>query len=97
MERVLCMGSASTPRRYEGFLKLGYLMPQYENTSMAILVNYTDHDQDSYYGARDYQARQRLFFLIIFFSLYSDRMKIRNILRGCPLISIVMMNPSTTI
>ena len=29
-------------RRYEGFLKLGYLMPQYENTSMAILVNYTD-------------------------------------------------------
>lgn len=49
-------------RRYEGFLKLGYLMPQYENTSMALLLNYTDHDQDSYYGARDYQARQRTFF-----------------------------------
>ena len=49
-------------RRYEGFLKLGYLMPQYENTSMAILVNYTDHDQDSYYGARDYQARQQTVF-----------------------------------
>ena len=32
-------------RRYEGFLKLGYLMPQYENTSMAILVNYTDINQ----------------------------------------------------
>lgn len=49
-------------RRYEGFLKLGYLMPQYENTSMAILLNYTDHDQDSYYGARDYQARQQTVF-----------------------------------
>lgn len=84
-------------RRYEGFLKLGYLMPQYENTSMAILVNYTDHDQDSYYGARDYQARQQTVFSNYIFSLYSDRMKIRNILRGCPLISIVMMNPSTTI
>lgn len=46
-------------RRYEGFLKLGYLMPQYENTSMAVLVNYTDHDQDSYYGIRDYDAHQK--------------------------------------
>lgn len=49
-------------RRYEGFLKVGYLMPQYENTSMALIVNYTDHDQDSYYGARDYQARQQTVF-----------------------------------
>lgn len=49
-------------RRYEGFLKLGYLMPEYENTSMAVLLNYTDHDQDSYYGARDYQARQQTVF-----------------------------------
>lgn len=46
-------------RRYEGFLKLGYLMPQYENTSMALLANYTDHEQDSYYGAREYDARQK--------------------------------------
>lgn len=49
-------------RRYEGFLKVGYLMPQYENTSMALIVNYTDHDQDSYYGARNYQARQQTLF-----------------------------------
>jgi len=46
-------------RRYEAFTKLGYLMPQYENTSMALLLNYTDHEQDSYYGARDYKARQK--------------------------------------
>lgn len=60
-------------RRYEGFLKLGYLMPQYENTSMAILVNYTDHDQDSYYGARDYQARQQTVFAnYIFQSIFGN-------------------------
>ena len=50
-------------RRYEGFLKVGYLMPQYENTSMALLVNYTDHQQDSYYGARNYNARQHTLFV----------------------------------
>ena len=60
-------------RRYEGFLKLGYLMPEYENTSMAVLVNYTDHDQDSYYGARDYQARQQTVFAnYIFQSIFGN-------------------------
>lgn len=60
-------------RRYEGFMKLGYLMPEYENTSMAILLNYTDHDQDSYYGARDYQARQRTVFAnYIFQSIFGN-------------------------
>ncbi|MDR1756329.1 MAG: TonB-dependent receptor [Culturomica sp.] len=49
-------------RRYEGFLKLGYLMPQYTYTSMALLLNYTDHRQDSYYGARNYDARQHTLF-----------------------------------
>lgn len=61
-------------RRYEGFLKLGYLMPAYENTSMAILVNYTDHDQDSYYGARDYQAHQQTVFTnYIFQSIFGNQ------------------------
>lgn len=50
-------------RRYEGFLKWGYLMPRYENTSMALLVNYADHDQNSYYGARDYDVRQQTLFV----------------------------------
>ena len=60
-------------RRYEGFLKLGYLMPQYENTSMAWIVNYTDHNQDSYYGARDYQARQQTVFAnYIFQSIFGS-------------------------
>lgn len=49
-------------RRYEGFLKVGYLMPQYENTSMALLLNYTDHTQDSYYGRKIYNAGQKSFF-----------------------------------
>lgn len=49
-------------RRYEGFLKIGYLMPQYENTSMALLLNYTDHTQDSYYGRKIYNAGQKSFF-----------------------------------
>ena len=60
-------------RRYEGFMKLGYLMPEYENTSMAILVNYTDHDQDSYYGARTYKARQQTVFSnYIFQSIFGN-------------------------
>lgn len=50
-------------RRYEGFLKLGYLMPQYEHTTMALLANYSDHDQDSYFGLRDYRAGQRTVYL----------------------------------
>lgn len=60
-------------RRYEAFMKLGYLMPQYEHTSMAWLVNYTDHDQDSWYGARDYKARQRTVFAnYIFQSVFGN-------------------------
>lgn len=46
-------------RRYEGFLKIGALMPQYENTSMALMVNYVNHDQNSMFGARIYDARQQ--------------------------------------
>ncbi len=60
-------------RRYEGFLKVGYLMPQYENTSMALLVNYTNHDQKSYYGIRDYNARQQsLYMNYIYQSIFGN-------------------------
>lgn len=60
-------------RRYEGFLKLGYLMPSYENTSMALLVNYADHDQDSWYGAKDYGVRQKtLYANYIFQSIFGN-------------------------
>ena len=60
-------------RRYEGFVKLGYLMPQFENTSMAWIVNYTDHDLDSYYGARDYKSRQQTVFAnYIFQSIFGN-------------------------
>lgn len=66
-------GISINTRRYEGFLKVGYLMPQYENTSMALLVNYTDHDQESYYGAYEYDARQRsLFMNYIYQSIFSN-------------------------
>ncbi|MDY4042965.1 MAG: TonB-dependent receptor [Marinifilaceae bacterium] len=50
-------------RRYEAFLKLGYLMPQYEYTTMALIVNFSDHSQDSYYGLKQYDARQQSLFL----------------------------------
>ncbi|MBD9179757.1 MAG: TonB-dependent receptor [Odoribacter splanchnicus] len=60
-------------RRYEGFLKLGYLMPEYENTSMALLVNYTDHDQDSWYGVRNFGVRQKTIFAnYIFQSIFGN-------------------------
>ena len=50
-------------RRYEVFAKIGYLMPQYPNTSMALMVNYTDHDHDAYYGAKNYDAHQKSVFV----------------------------------
>lgn len=60
-------------RRYEGFLKLGYLMPQYTNTTMAILANYSDHTQDSYYGLKLYNARQQsLFVNYIYQSIFGN-------------------------
>lgn len=66
-------GIGITSRRYEGFLKIGYLMPQYENTSMALLINYTDHTQDAYYGAREYDAGQRsLFVNYIYQSIFGN-------------------------
>ncbi|WP_059026717.1 TonB-dependent receptor [Gabonibacter massiliensis] len=60
-------------RRYEGFLKWGYLMPRYDYTSMALMINYTDHDQDSYYGLKRYDARQRNLYLnYIFQSIFGS-------------------------
>ncbi|MDL2251510.1 TonB-dependent receptor [Odoribacter sp. OttesenSCG-928-J03] len=60
-------------RRYEGFVKTGYLMPEYENTSMALLINYTDHDQQSYFGARNYNVTQRtLYANYIFQSIFGN-------------------------
>lgn len=55
-------GSYIDTRRYEGFLKIGYLMPQYENTSMALLLNYTNHHHDATYGGYDYDAKQQTLF-----------------------------------
>lgn len=66
-------GISIDTRRYEGFLKLGYLMPQYENTSMALLVNYTGHDQRSFYGVKDYDVKQQTVYLnYIYQSVFGD-------------------------
>jgi outer membrane receptor for ferrienterochelin and colicin len=60
-------------RRYEAFVKAGVLMPEYENTSMALLLNLTDHEQDSYYGIRDYYGRQKSAYVnYIFQSVFAD-------------------------
>lgn len=60
-------------RRYEAFIKTGILMPKYENTSMALLVNLTDHEQDSYYGIREYYGRQKSAYVnYIFQSVFGD-------------------------
>lgn len=60
-------------RRYEAFVKTGILMPKYENTSMAILINLTDHEQDSYYGIREYYGRQKSAYVnYIFQSIFGD-------------------------
>lgn len=60
-------------RRGEAFLKLGYLMPQYEHTTMALIANYSNHSQDSYYGQKLYNASEQALFLnYIYQSIFGD-------------------------
>jgi outer membrane receptor for ferrienterochelin and colicin len=50
-------------RRVEAFSKLGYVNPEKTYQSMALIANYTGHNQDSYYGRTIFDATQNSMYL----------------------------------
>ncbi|WP_289054603.1 TonB-dependent receptor [Carboxylicivirga marina] len=53
-------------RRYEGFYKAGYLFDD-EMSSVALVANYAYHEQNSFYGRKQYDAEQRSFYANLIF------------------------------
>jgi outer membrane receptor for ferrienterochelin and colicin len=45
--------------RFDGFFKVGYIFKNNEDASIAIISNFTHHNQDSYYGLRTYDANHK--------------------------------------
>jgi len=49
-------------RRYEVFGKIGYVFPEKTYKSMGLQVSAVDHNHDSYFGLRTYNAKQKNFY-----------------------------------
>jgi len=62
-------------RRYEAFAKLGFILPSDSNKSIALIANYSDHKQNSFYGLKDYNAKQNNFYTSILFQSYIGNLK----------------------
>jgi outer membrane receptor for ferrienterochelin and colicins len=54
-------GIFADSRNLEAFFKTGYIFPNTEDKSIAIVTNYTWHEQESIYGRRYYDAIQNYF------------------------------------
>ncbi|MFA8436768.1 MAG: carboxypeptidase-like regulatory domain-containing protein [Marinifilaceae bacterium] len=57
-------------RRYEGFAKVGYVLPNDDDRSIALITNYSSHEQNSFYGLRNYDADQKYFYANLLFQSY---------------------------
>ncbi|MDD2636923.1 MAG: TonB-dependent receptor [Bacteroidales bacterium] len=44
--------------RIEAFYKMGYVFPQRQHQSIAMIANFTGHNQDSYFGPKTFDAQQ---------------------------------------
>ncbi|TRX71092.1 TonB-dependent siderophore receptor [Carboxylicivirga sp. M1479] len=53
-------------RRYEGFYKAGYVFDD-EVSSLALVANYAFHEQNSFYGRKQYDAQQRSLYANLIF------------------------------
>ena len=62
-------------RRYEAFAKIGYLFPNNNNKSIALITNYSSHRQNSFYGLRTYNADQKYFYANLLFQSYIGNLK----------------------
>ncbi|MCU4157782.1 TonB-dependent receptor [Carboxylicivirga sp. A043] len=56
-------------RRYEGFYKVGYVFDD-DFTSLALVANYAYHEQNSFYGRKQYDAEQRSFYANLIFQSF---------------------------
>jgi outer membrane receptor for ferrienterochelin and colicins len=55
-------GLGINTKRYEGFLKIGYVFPEKKYKSIGLQLSAIDHQQDSYFGLRSYNAKQNNFY-----------------------------------
>ncbi|MDR0231824.1 MAG: TonB-dependent receptor [Dysgonamonadaceae bacterium] len=58
--------------RYEFFLKGGYILNEEKDRSFGIIMSGSQHEQDSYYGYRTYDARQTNLYTNFIFSTRFD-------------------------
>jgi len=56
-------------RRYEAFYKAGYVFDD-DLTSVALVANYSKHEQNSFYGLKKYDAQQNSFYANLIFQSY---------------------------
>jgi outer membrane receptor for ferrienterochelin and colicin len=57
-------------RRYEAFWKGGHIFKNRPATSLAMIHNFTHHDQRSYFGLNDYDAKENSYYLNLLFQSY---------------------------
>jgi outer membrane receptor for ferrienterochelin and colicins len=62
-------------RRYEAFAKIGYLFPKDDDKSIALITNFSSHEQNSFYGLRTYDADQKYFYANLLFQSYIGNLK----------------------
>jgi outer membrane receptor for ferrienterochelin and colicins len=55
-------GLSINTERYEVFGKLGYVFPQQKYKSIGLQIDATDHQQTSYFGLTNYNAKQQSFY-----------------------------------
>jgi outer membrane receptor for ferrienterochelin and colicins len=55
-------GLSINTQRYEVFGKLGYVFPQQKYKSIGLQVDAVDHQQNSYFGLTNYNAKQQSFY-----------------------------------
>tara|TARA_R110001583_G_scaffold58103_3_gene173475 strand:+ start:11658 stop:13907 length:2250 start_codon:yes stop_codon:yes gene_type:complete len=57
-------------RRYEAFAKIGYVFPKNDERSIALITNFSSHEQKSFYGLRNYDAKQKYLYANLLFQSY---------------------------
>ncbi len=57
-------------RRYEAFAKIGYVFPKNDDRSIALITNFSSHEQKSFYGLRNYDAKQKNLYANLLFQSY---------------------------
>lgn len=57
-------------RRYEAFAKIGYVFPKNDERSIALITNFSSHEQESFYGLRNYDAKQKYLYANLLFQSY---------------------------